>query len=132
VIYDAASDHYLVVWREYYSATDYDLYAKMVSATGVPMAKFAVATANDVQRRARMAQNRSTGEVLMVWDDFRAQSYDIYGQRWRYSAPGPTSTPTATPTQTPTTLPPTATLRPTATWVWGPNLVHLPLMLRNY
>ncbi|HUT16626.1 MAG TPA: hypothetical protein VMY98_10315, partial [Anaerolineae bacterium] len=83
-----------------------------------------------------LANNSSTGEFLIVWQDFRAGSYDIYGQRWRGAA-APTPTPTRTtlpPTRTPTRTVPAVT--PTATRtippVTGPYHVMLPIMIKLY
>ena len=105
VAYVAASDQYLVSWREAHEATDFDLYARTITAAGAPQARFAVTTAPEVQSRGEMAYNSATGQVLLVWDDFRAQNYDIYGQRWQLGAVPPPATPTPTPTRTPTIVP---------------------------
>ena len=103
VVYVEAGDQYLVSWRELNTATDYDVYARSVSGSGVPGAGFVVVAADQVQSRAEMAYNPTAGQVLLVWDDFRAFTYDIYGQLWSSGVAPPTPTPT--PTRTPTQIP---------------------------
>ncbi len=117
--YDRVRNEYMVAWWELYESTDYDIYAGQVSASFSPQSRFAVATAPEVQSQVQIAQNTDTGEFLLVWQDFRNGSYDIYGQRCTGGAaqpPTPTMTPTQSATPTPTrTSSPTPTATPTGT-----------------
>jgi hypothetical protein len=143
IAYDAISQEYVVVWLEYHQATDYDLYGRRVSADGtLAGSSFPVCTAPEVQLRAELIQNGVNGEFLFVWQDFRASSYDIYGQRWIGTGtvlptPTPTRTLTPTPTRTLTptatrtlasTLTPSPTLQPVTPQVW----LWLPVVLKQY
>jgi hypothetical protein len=111
------------MWWELHEATDWDIYGARVAASGGALDRFAVSTAPEVQSLPQLAQNTSNGEFLLVWQDFRNGSYDIYGQRWigvalETPTPTGTATPTATrsPTQTPTrTGTPTDVRTPTST-----------------
>jgi len=115
VEYSTSSSEYLAVWWRYYDASDWDIYGGRVSATGGPVGgRFGISTANEVQRQPDLAYNTSNGQFLIVWQDFRAGSYDIYGQRW-------VQTVMVTPT-------PTRTLTP----VSGPYRVRLPIVLKKY
>jgi hypothetical protein len=112
--YDHANREYVAVWWELYEATDWDIYGGRVSHTGSALGRLTLSTANEVQSRPELAQDRLNGEFLIVWQDFRAGSYDIYGQRW-VSQPAAAPTPTATPTSTqapPPTGTPTSTQTP--------------------
>jgi hypothetical protein len=120
--YDGLGREFLVAWWEFYDATDYDIYERRVSTAGSPVgSKFGVAAANEVQSRAELAPNVHNGELLLVWQDFRGLTYDIYGQRWIGSAVVP---PTATPTRT--SIP-----TPTRTRIPGGHRVFLPLVVKN-
>ncbi len=139
VAYDAISHEYVIVWVEYNQDSDYDVYGRRVSASGVLAgSSFAIATALEVQLRPDLVQNRASGQFLFVWQDFRAGSYDIYGQRWigpgpvfptptltRTLAPTPTLTPTRTLAATPTPSPTLQPVTPQA-WIW------LPVVLKQY
>jgi hypothetical protein len=83
VAYDAGTRGFLVVWSVLNESTDYDIVARRVPGSGVPsLASFTVSDAVDVQTSADLAQNTNTSEVMILWQDFRATSYDIFGQRW--------------------------------------------------
>jgi len=115
VSYDSGAREYTVVWGEMHDVTGWDLYGRQVSSAGDLVGdKFAVSVATEFQTDAGLAANSASGEVLIVWQDFRQGSWDIYGQRWL--PPPPTPTPTVTPTATGTPTPtPTASSTPTAT-----------------
>ena len=135
--YDHVNQEYVGAWWRFYDARDWDIYAGRVSAAGYPIGSvFGVATVGETQTQPELANNSSTGEFLIVWQDFRAGSYDIYAQRWQGAA-APTPTPTRTtppPTRTPTRTVPAVT--PTATRtippVTGPYHVMLPIMMKRY
>jgi len=64
-----------------------DIWARRIPEAGTPSnAGFAVSTATDVQDYARLAQDTANGHFLILWQDFRATSYDIYGQLWTQSS----------------------------------------------
>lgn len=131
VAYDRRNHAYVAMWWELHEATDWDIYGAWVAASGGALDRFAVSTAPEVQSQPQLAQNTSNGEFLLVWQDFRNGSYDIYGQRWIGAAletptPTDTTTPvaTATGTQTPTrtrTPTPTATRTASPTGTQGPT-----------
>ena len=115
VCYNERTGEYTVLWQESHEATDWDVSGRQVSVLGSPIGdSFAVSAAPEFQTNPALAANSTSGEVLIVWQDFRQGSWDIYGQRWL--PPPPTPTPTVTPTATGTPTPtPTASSTPTAT-----------------
>lgn len=91
VIWDPATHEYLVAYWVFDPATDWDVWARWIPATGLPAEPtFAVSTAAETQTRVRIAHNSTNGDALFVWQDFRADSYDIYGQRWSHDPITPT------------------------------------------
>jgi len=138
VAYDAVTHGYLVAYWQFDSVSDWDVWSRFVPGTGAPSdPSVAVSTATEVQNWVELTQNRTSGEFLAVWQDFRAGSYNIYGQRLSTqpltftptatntatitaaatNTPTPTrsTTPSPTPTATlPHVMTPTATLVPTA------------------
>jgi len=122
VAYDAAAGEYLVAWEEYHEGSFWDIMCRRVAASAAPLAPVVtISGASEAQLAVRLAQNTDNGELLLVWQDFRAGSYDVYGQRWRQATipPTPTATPTRTSTPTATTTP-TRTPTPTATLTLPP------------
>ncbi|MFB0536813.1 MAG: PKD domain-containing protein, partial [Anaerolineae bacterium] len=81
VAYDPVQDRYLVVWerREGTGADDpYDIYGKLVSATGSPGSDIAICVRGESQQEdARVAYNSASGQYLVVWRDVG----DVYGRR---------------------------------------------------
>jgi hypothetical protein len=136
--YDRASGEYLVAWQEHHQGSTWDVMARRVSASGTAMAGVAtIAGTSEVQSDVRLAQNTGNGEFLLVWQDFRSGSFDVYGQRWQQAAV-PTTPTTAPPTRTPTVTQPAVTAtrtiapsrtatRPAVTLV--PRL-YLPVVIR--
>ena len=119
--YDRHSGEFLGIWMHYDTA---DLYRHRISATGAPVGgRYAISAAPDIQTNPALVQHSWDGDFLVVWQDFRSQSWDIYGQRWVNDAlntatPTATNTATSTPTVTPTathTATRTATPTPTST-----------------
>ena len=122
VCYNERAGEYTVLWQESHEATDWDVSGKQVSVLGSPIGDtFAVSAAPEFQNNPALAANSANGEVLIVWQDFRQDSWDIYGQRWL--PPPPTPTPTITPTATGTpTATPTASSTPTASATATPTM----------
>jgi len=82
VAYDAVTHGYLVAYWRFESVSDWDVWTRFVPGTGAPSdPSVAVATATEVQNWVELTQNTTSGEFLAVWQDFRAGSYNIYGQR---------------------------------------------------
>jgi hypothetical protein len=120
VTYNSRASEFLVVWQRWVAGVGTDLYARRLGAAGGPIGdEFTVSAALEYQNEQELATNTTTGEVLIVWQDFRMGNWDIYGQRWiPPSIPTPTPTVTLTPTstRTPTVTPtPTRTSTPTLT-----------------
>lgn len=128
VAYDRRNHAYVAVWWELHEATDWDIYGARVTASGGALDRFAVSTAPEVQSLPQLAQNTSNGEFLLVWQDFRNGSFDIYGQRWINAQPEtPTPTGTTTPVATATgTRTPTRTASPTGTQGATPTRTRTP------
>jgi hypothetical protein len=83
VAYDALTQGFLVACQGLTQGTDWDIYARRVTGEGAPAALyFAVSSAGESQEYPELAQNTRNGEFLAVWQDFRNDSYYIYGQRW--------------------------------------------------
>lgn len=83
VAFDPTSGQYLVAWWEYRDDTDYDIGAQAVSDLGVPVnRRLQASTVLEVQSRVQVVQNALLGRLLLVWQDFRGGSYDVYGQWW--------------------------------------------------
>ncbi|MBM7115691.1 TolB family protein [Archangium primigenium] len=70
---------FLVVWQDYRSGTNYDIYGARVSSTGVVRnpSGIPISTATNHQMAPALAKEGTN--FLVVWQDTR--SYDIYGAR---------------------------------------------------
>ncbi|MBN1504383.1 MAG: hypothetical protein JW952_04895, partial [Candidatus Eisenbacteria bacterium] len=84
---DIATDGHggaIVVWHDYRSTVDYDIYAQRVDSTGAPVWTtdgVAVCTASYNQTYPRVIPDGSGG-VIVVWQDMRSgASWDVYAQR---------------------------------------------------
>ncbi|MDI6808207.1 MAG: T9SS type A sorting domain-containing protein [Candidatus Eisenbacteria bacterium] len=73
----------IIVWRDYRSGADYDIYAQRVDESGV-----ALWTANGVaistaafDQYDPVLVNDGSGGAVIAWRDFRNASWDIYAQR---------------------------------------------------
>ena len=81
--YDHQSQEFLVAYWVLNQSTDYDVWARRVPCVGLPtVPAFPLSGALEVQSRCELAHNDLTTEFLVVWQDFRNGSYDIFGQRW--------------------------------------------------
>jgi len=81
--YDPLGHEYLVAYWVLQESTDYDVWARRVPPSGPPaVPAFPLSGELEVQNRCELAHNPLTTEFLVVWQDFRNGSYDIYGQRW--------------------------------------------------
>ena len=79
--FDPASKRFLVAWWEYRGTNDYDVYAQFLPGSGATdQASFAVSTAAETQSQVDVVKNAPGGPLLVLWQDFRAGSYDVYGQ----------------------------------------------------
>lgn len=80
VAVDSKNGGFLVAWQQEGGTTDTDIWARPVPKFDPPnRPAFAVSTAPDVQNLVEVEQD-TKGTFLLVWQDFRANSYDIYGQ----------------------------------------------------
>lgn len=77
---------YLVVWQDWRNGVDPDIWGRRVGANGVPsFGEFRIsrAAATGDQRNPAIAWNDTTGQYLVVWDDYRAEAtrgVDIFGR----------------------------------------------------
>ena len=73
-----------MVWQDYRSATNYDIYAQHVTSGGLAswtLNGLAVTTAPGDQSNPAFVTDRSGG-IIVVWQDYRSgTNYDIYAQR---------------------------------------------------
>jgi hypothetical protein len=83
VAYDSANNEYLVVWYDYRSGNEYDIYGQRVSSGGVLAgSNFPISIASGSQFRPDVGYNSTNDEYLVIWGDGRnGGSEDIYGQR---------------------------------------------------
>jgi len=91
VTYNVAADEYLVVWRRYVAADDWDIYgARLRGDNGalIPPGEFPISVPVEDQRSPSVATNQQ-GRYLVVWEyaypgpccdwDIRGQELDITG-----------------------------------------------------
>ena len=95
---DSRNGGFLVGWQQPGSTTDLDIWGRGVPADGPPTGPpFALATATETQSLVELEED-GNGKFLYVWQDFRAGSYDVYGQRYRVCPLACTATVPATAT----------------------------------
>ena len=81
VAYNSSTNQYLVVWADYRSGSNYDIYGQLVDSAGNPVGgDFPISTASNAQNEPSVAYNSSTNQYLVVWEDYRSSNFDIYGQ----------------------------------------------------
>lgn len=79
--YDSTNQRFLVVFTNYSASTDYDIYGQLVNADGILTgANFAISEAIKTQYKVDVAYDNAHQRFLVVWEDFRGSTYDIYGQ----------------------------------------------------
>lgn len=81
VAYDGTNQRFLVVWYDLRSGTDYDIYGQLVSANGtLSGSNFAVSEAANDQNNPSVAFDSVNQRFLVVWEDARGATSDIYAQ----------------------------------------------------
>lgn len=83
VTYDSVNHRFLVVWQDYRSDTDADIYGQLVNADGSLLnANFVISgVAGSDQLNPAAAYDRVNQRYLVVWQDYRSgPEADIYGQ----------------------------------------------------
>lgn len=81
---EVASDgvNFLVVWYDSRSGTgNYDIYGARVSSAGAVLEPDGIAISTDARHQYSPAVAYNGTSFLVVWEDFRNGSYDIYGAR---------------------------------------------------
>jgi len=80
--YDPVFQRFLVVWMDYRSGTEYDIYGQIVSPDGTLIGgNFTISTAADWQDWPSVAYDPVAQRFLVAWSDYRSGTdYDIYGQ----------------------------------------------------
>jgi PKD repeat protein len=83
VAYNSTNNTYLVVFVHSANVTgECDLYGRALLADGSPAVDdFVICSASLAQRAPDVAYNATDNEFLVVWEDYRNLSYDIYGRR---------------------------------------------------
>ncbi len=80
-VHSRANNEYLVVWMDDRHYPEVDIYAQLVTNTGSPKGSgFAISTAGGEQTSPDVVYNSIDKEYLVVWEDERGSSEDIYGQ----------------------------------------------------
>jgi hypothetical protein len=82
--YDPAHDEYLAVWADYRSGSDYDIYARRVSATGTLLGSEAVLGSDTaLYGFPAVAYDPKADEFLAVWQEVHSpqSGYEIYARR---------------------------------------------------
>jgi len=85
--YDPETAEHLCAWQEPNATQEWDISGQRVACDGLPVgAHITLSTAPDMQIAPVIARNNVSGEHLVAWQDFRHQTWDIYGQRWIHPA----------------------------------------------
>ena len=85
VAYDSTNGSFLVVWEDSRGAND-DIYGQLVDASDGSLlitasgTNFVISNATNDQKDPSVAYNSTNGRFLVVWEDSRGASDDIYGQ----------------------------------------------------
>ena len=78
------SGNFVVVWRDYRSSSDYDIYGQLFDASGSKVGSNFLVNDDGIsssQYDPSCAMD-SAGNFVVVWEDNRNGNYDIYGQRF--------------------------------------------------
>ena len=79
--YNSQDQEYLVVWQDMRAGT-YDIYGQRVDLDGTLLDEnLVISAATNGQKLPDVAYNPATNQYLVVWEDYRNGSWDIYGQR---------------------------------------------------
>jgi len=80
--FDNVNQRFLVVWQDYRSGTNYDIYGQMVNTDGsLYGSNFAISQETNYQSSPSVAYDSVNQRFLVVWQDYRSgTNYDIYGQ----------------------------------------------------
>jgi len=76
-----AGSEFLVVWDDFRNGVDHDIYGARINSSGgvLDPCGIAICTTNHDQQHPAVASDG--GNYLVVWDDKRSGSYDLYGAR---------------------------------------------------
>lgn len=83
VMYAPGQDRYLVAWRHYTSASQYDVYGQRLSGTGDFVGSaFAIATgpASTLQTPTDIVYNSQSNQFLVLWQDGRSGKLHVFGR----------------------------------------------------
>ena len=82
VAYDSSEDLFMVVWQDYRSGTDYDLYSQQITTGGVLSGSNQVLVSSaDSDTAPDIAGNRN-GQFLVSWQrELSSSNYDVHGLR---------------------------------------------------
>ena len=81
--YDPVGKKYLIVWEDWRTDSDDDIYAQLVNADGsMAGSEFTISAATNDQSNPDIVYNPSSNRFLVVFDDDRLVAYDvdIYGK----------------------------------------------------
>jgi len=81
VAYDDENQRFLVVWGDYRSGSEYDVYGQFINANGtLNGSNFIISDAAGDQSWPSLAYDSINHRFLATWDDDRVAYTDIYGQ----------------------------------------------------
>ena len=83
VMYAPGQDRYLVAWRHYTSASQYDVYGQRLSGTGDFVGSaFAIAPgpASTLQTPTDIVYNSQSNQFLVLWQDGRSGKLHVFGR----------------------------------------------------
>ncbi|MCA9936983.1 MAG: PQQ-binding-like beta-propeller repeat protein, partial [Anaerolineales bacterium] len=112
VAYNPVDDEYLVVWQDYRSGKDWDIYAQRVDGSGSLLGENIVVNATSGTHQVAPQVAYGNGDYLVVWQDYVSEKesyYIIYGQRVTANGtltgnPSPFSRDVKTPKEIPTSI----------------------------
>jgi hypothetical protein len=74
-------ENFLVVWEDYRSGTSYDIYGARVSSDGSVLDSSGIAISSASSSQSTPSVTHNGVDFLVVWQDSRSGSADIYGTR---------------------------------------------------